>query len=582
MLIHRALLHQRETGQWLSFSDPVEVITTKDPGKVLKTMAEVEAKVSADELTAVGFVTYEAARGFDSSMSVHDAAALPLVCFGLFARSEVVAAPAAAGEDDQQLWRFTEQAQSYCDAIGQIQDLIEAGSVYQINHTTRLQGAVADPAAMFTQVANGAPYAVYIEGDTHTIVSASPECFFSLNGERIYSQPMKGTASRKSDTRTDQAQRDWLAASIKNRSENLMITDMVRNDLGRVALPGTVKVNELFATEQYPTVWQMTSQVEAQTRASVTDIFAHLFPAASITGAPKHAAMAHIKTLETTPREMYTGAIGYIGPNRRAQFNVAIRTATIDSNTLSAQYGAGGGIVWDSDPIEEHQELISKTQILNNVLSCEDFALFETMAWSAEVGAKHLDRHLQRMARSARHFAIPFDRAMAFEAIALAVNGYAKTEVRGRLRLTLDGLGIFSAQLEAVPAKSLEPQPVALAPRPVNSRDPRLHHKTNQREVYVCARETIETRYAKGVEPLLVNERGEITETDIANVVFKQKGNLYTPPQTCGLLPGIRRNLLLQRGELQERVLRAEDLLAVDALYLINDLRGWRDAKLLS
>ena len=585
MIIHSALLHHNDTGQWLSFREPVAVLATGDPRRVISLMSEVEARVESEGLTAVGFVTYEAAPGFDPSMLVHPDSEMPLVCFGLFSSSEVVAAPSAPEQGSQQLWRFTESAQSHRDAIEQIRDLIAAGSVYQINHTTRLQGVVNDAVQLFAEVAAGAPHAALIQGDTHTIVSASPECFFALDGEQIYSQPMKGTASRESDPATDLAQRDWLAASTKNQAENLMITDMVRNDLGRIAEPGSVQVSKLFAMEQYPTVWQMTSRVEARTQASVTDIFRQLFPAASITGAPKRASMTHIQGLESSPREIYTGAIGYIAPKRQAHFNIAIRTALIDNASGVARYGAGGGVVWDSKPEEEHAELITKTQILNQAIAWEEFALFETMAWSPQTGPKRLDQHLKRMGASAQHFGLVFDRPRALEAIAMAVGclDCSASEARFRLRLTLDGAGDFAAQLEPAPESAMGPQTLALVPWRVNSQDPCLHHKTTHRDVYIRARKSVAQAHKPvHVEPLLVNERGEITETDIANVVFKLSGQLYTPPQRCGLLPGVMRDALLRRGELQERVLGLEQLADVEAFYLVNDLRGWRDATLLS
>ena len=585
MIIHSALLHHNDTGQWLSFREPVAVLATRDRRRVVSLMREVEARVEAESLTAVGFVTYEAASGFDPSLSGRADSQMPLVCFGLFSSSEEVAAPVTSEQGSGQLWRFTESARSHRDAIEQIRHLIAAGSVYQINHTTRLQGVVTDAAQLFAEVAAGAPHAALIQGDTHTIVSASPECFFALDGEQIYSQPMKGTASRERDPATDQARRDWLAASTKNQAENLMITDMVRNDLGRIAEPGSVQVSKLFAMEQYPTVWQMTSRVEARTQASVTDIFRQLFPAASITGAPKRASMTHIQNLESSPREIYTGAIGCIAPKRQAHFNIAIRTAWIDNASGVARYGAGGGVVWDSNPEEEHAELISKTQILNQAIAWEDFALFETMVWSPQTGPKRLDQHLLRMAVSAQCFGLMFDRPRALEAIALAVGRLdcPASASRFRLRLTLDRAGDFAAQLEPAPESAATPQALALVPWRVNSQDPRLHHKTTRREVYVRARESVaKIHQLVHAEPLLVNERGEITETDIANVVFRLAGQLYTPPQRCGLLPGVMRDVLLQQGELHERVLPVEQLADVEAFYLINDLRGWRDATLLS
>ena len=295
-MIESALLHHHESRQWLSFEHPVAVLHARKPTEVLPLLKEIEARVEAETLTAVGYVTYEAASGLDASLPTHPPPdnALPLISFALFREAHAVQAPTSAQAQAHQQWRFSESAEDYQLAIHRIRERIKAGDVYQINHTTRLNGVLNDPWQLFTEVAAGAPFGVYLQGDSHTIVSASPECFFSLDGNTLYSQPVQGTAARESDPAKDEAQRHWLSSSIKNRAENLMITDMVRNDLGRVADPGTVKVDQLFATEQYPTVWQMTSRVAAQTTASVADIFAQLFPAASITGAPKKAAMSHI------------------------------------------------------------------------------------------------------------------------------------------------------------------------------------------------------------------------------------------------------------------------------------------------
>ena len=582
MIIRSALLHHKESGRWLSFREPLALLSAHNAQEVRATLREVEARVESEGLTAVGFVTYEAASGFDTTLPTHNAGAMPLLCFGLFRHATEVAAPTALAQGAGQLWRFTQGAADYRGAIAEIRELIAAGSVYQINHTTRLQGIVSDAASLFAEVAAGAPHAAYIEGDSHTIISASPECFFSLNGDVIYSQPMKGTVAREADPQADHAKRDWLAASRKNQAENLMITDMVRNDLGRIAQPGSVAVSELFALEQYPTVWQMTSRIEARTEASITEIFQQLFPAASITGAPKRAAMQQIVSLETSPREIYTGAIGFIAPQRQAHFNIAIRTAWVDNATQVARYGAGGGVVWDSQPEEEHGELVSKTQILRQVSPWEDFALFETMAWCSHTGPAHLAEHLQRMARSAAYFGIDFSHSAALAAISCAAEQHAQTasEATYRLRLVLDGSGEFSAQLEDAPLTSADVQKVALVPWQVYSKDPALAHKTTQRHVYAQARAAVVVAHGPATEPLLVNERGEVTETDIANVVFSLAGRLYTPPCSSGLLPGILREVLLQAGELQERVLLVEHLAEVEALYLINDLRGWRTAQL--
>jgi para-aminobenzoate synthetase/4-amino-4-deoxychorismate lyase len=588
-MIESALLHHYESRQWLSFKEPVAVLHARKPSQVMPVLGEIEARVEAEQLTAVGFITYEAACGFDASLPTHSPAQsqLPLISFALFRSAQVAQPPVPRESGAHQLWRFTESAADYRQAIGRIRELIKAGDVYQINHTTRLQGVLNNPQQLFADVAAGAPFGAYLEGDSHTIVSASPECFFALDGNTLYSQPMKGTAAREQDPASDQAQRDWLSASTKNRAENLMITDMVRNDLGRVAEPGTVRTSALFATERYPTVWQMTSRVEASTSASVADIFAQLFPAASITGAPKRAAMGQIKALEKTPREIYTGAIGMIAPGRQVQFNVAIRTAWVENRTGAGRYGAGGGIVWDSDAQEEHDELVSKTQILSGVTASEEFELFETMGWTANDGPSNLAAHFKRMSSSAEYFGIAFNAVDATQAIeeATAACGPPPASTLAattyRLRLSLSGRGMYAATLQPRPPPIRSGQKLAVAPSPVWSEDPALVHKTNQRQVYVQARQAVTMVHGEGVEPLLINERGEVTETDIANVVYVLDGQKYTPPARCGLLPGVLRERLLGGGDVQERVLLAKDLASVDKLYLINDLRGWREAWLL-
>ena len=249
-MIESALLHHYESREWLSFKQPVAVLHARKPAEVLPVLREIEAHVEAEQLTAVGFITYEAASGFDASLPTHSSAQseLPLISFVLF-RSAQVVQPPPREFGAHQLWRFTESAGDYQQAVGRIRQLIKPGHGYQINHTTRLQGVLNNPQQLFAEVAAGAIFGAFLEGDSHTIVSASPECFFALDGNTLYSQPMKGTAAREQDPASDRAQRDWLSASTKNRAENLMITDMVRNDLGRVAERGSVKTSALFATE---------------------------------------------------------------------------------------------------------------------------------------------------------------------------------------------------------------------------------------------------------------------------------------------------------------------------------------------
>ena len=452
--------------------------------------------------------------------------------------------------------------------------MIAAGEVYQINHTLRLNTELGDAWQHFCQIAADAPFAAFIETDDFAIISASPELFFRLQGNDLQSRPMKGTEARRDDPEADKRTSNWLGSSQKNRAENLMITDMVRNDLGKIAETGSVDVSGLFAVEAYPTVWQMTSTVHAKTQVSLVDIFRTLFPAASITGAPKRAAMGQIAQLEKTPRGIYTGAIGYIAPNRQAQFSIAIRTSTVDKVAGSAQYGAGGGIVWDSTPVQEYVEMQAKTRILGTLQEQENIELFETLRWTPGEGFSRLQRHLRRMAKSAAVFGYSVDEQRAEAALQQAVNGSTAQALRVRLSLTVEG--DYRVDLAELPSdtQSRNSQPICLATTPVCSTDLYLIHKTSHRQVYDRAT----TEVPAGAEPILFNEQGEITESSIANVVYTLGDDWFTPPVESGLLPGILREELLEQGKVKVRKLALDELDEVTEIQLINDLRGWRRA----
>ncbi|MDA8702597.1 chorismate-binding protein [Pseudomonadales bacterium] len=590
-MIKRCLLYNPVSSQWRSFSNPVDILLATTLDEVEPVLRAVEQRVNAENLIAAGFVSYEAASGFDPSLTTHKPGKLPLVYFGLFADVDTYS-PEAPLNPSSETWCLDTEHADFQQDIESIRAQIAVGDVYQINHTLRLRGGVGNPWTHFQSIGLEAPQGAYIETDKFVIASGSPELFFHLDNQRLISRPMKGTAQRGSNEEADKEQQAWLADSKKNQAENLMITDMVRNDLGRVAKPGSVKVSELFALERYPTVWQMTSSIEAETDASVTEIFKQLFPAASITGAPKRAAMCSIAQLEKTPREIYTGAIGYIAPKRQAQFSIAIRTTWIDQQSGQATYGAGGGIVWDSVAEEEYAEVLAKTRILNNVKTAEEFALFETLGWDPEAGFSLLEQHLSRMQNSANFFGIAFVEAEAKFNLEAAVT---KTEVRGpqRVRLTLSGAGAFTVachgfagraldeEMPSIEAKGqsqerLPEQLIALCKTPIQADDPLLRHKTTDRSAYERARSEV----PEGVEPMMFNQAGEITESDIANIVYCFEDQLFTPPVSSGLLPGTLRAQLLNQGTLAERVLKIDELDNLQAIFLLNDLRGWRKAKI--
>ncbi len=569
---------------WYQYREPVDVLIAREHGAVVGTLREVEQRVEQEGLFAAGFVCYGAAAAFDRALPSQAATHLPLLCFALYpSRSMLTSLPPAPPRQACfkacSEWHIPLAQEHYCEQVEQLRQQIGAGAIYQVNFTTRLQAQGCLDFQDFLRMAGDAPYGAFLDADDFTIVSASPELFFETRGDVIVSRPMKGTAPRGLDSSSDLQAAKWLAQSTKNRAENLMITDMVRNDLGRIAVPGSVTVPALFEVEQYPTVWQMTSTVEAKTSADVADVFGALFPGASITGAPKRAAMEIIDSREQYPREIYTGSIGVMEPGGVRRFNVAIRTAWTDKRSDTTYYGAGGGIVWDSDPAEEYAELLTKTRVLH--ASPQSFQLLETMRWQTGRGIYLRERHLARIARSARYFQYKFPQAaieQRLDALEDEVEAGAGHTLRVRLLLNRDGL----FQLQTSPLVENrgkgEVQPLMLAKTAVDRNDVYLYHKTSARQAYERAAGEVPA----GCEALLVNQQGFVTESTIANLVYRLQGQLYTPPVADGLLAGTLRDMLLECGDIEERSLHLDEMDNVDNWYLINALRGWRTAELMT
>jgi para-aminobenzoate synthetase/4-amino-4-deoxychorismate lyase len=352
-----------------------------------------------------------------------------------------------------------------------------------------------------------------------------------------------------------------------------MIVDMIRNDLGRVADVGSVHVPMLFEVTRHPTLWQMTSTVAAVCRKSLVEILAALFPCASITGAPKIRTTRIIAELESTPRGLYTGCIGFIAPGRSAQFNVAIRTAVVDRVAGQAEYGAGGGIVWDSACDDEYSEALLKARILTE--QRPEFSLLETLLWTPEEDYFLLDYHLRRLADSAVYFDYALDLGGVRGRLLQQVSSFCGRPQRVRLTVSRDGASEIDAAPLPVP-ESARPVRLGLAQSPVDSADVFLYHKTTHRQIYESRRQAC----TECDDVLLWNERGELTESSIANVVVERDGNLLTPPVDSGLLPGTFRAWLLEQGRIQERVLKVSELGRCSKIYLINSVRKWREAVL--
>lgn len=567
------LIHDAGRDCWLSFHEPVTVYVASAVDEVIPALEAVEREV-AGGLWAVGFISYEAGPAFDSALEAHAPGTLPLLWFGLYRAQEIVTPDFAnAPRPGDYDWQPAITEDDYRRSIERVKEYIGLGETYQVNYTYRLRAPFNEDAwPLFAAMmkAQRCDFGVYINTPDFTVCSASPELFLTLENGELISKPMKGTMPRGLWCQDDADKAEELTRSIKNRAENVMITDMVRNDLGRIADTGSVEVTWLFDVEQYPTVWQMTSTVRCTTSAGIGEIMRATFPPASITGAPKARTMQIIKELENTPRQVYCGAIGFIAPDQRAQFNVAIRTVLVDKQTRTAEYGVGGGIVWDSTVGSEFEECLTKTKVLTQVTP--EFDLLETLLWTPEEGFYLLDRHMTRLLQSAQYFGWRLDTDAVRSALHQAVESGTEA-LRVRLTVSEDG----GTQVVVKPLTPL-PQPyrIALAKTPVDSTNRFLYHKTTHREVY---ERTLSERPGFS-DVLLWNEHGQVTESCIANVIYEMDGEWYTPPLHCGLLPGIYRAHLLAQGQVRERELAVDELNACTHFRLINSVRRQWDVLL--
>ena len=417
-----------------------------------------------------------------------------------------------------------------------------------------------------------ARYCAAVETGAHTICSASPELFLSLDGDHLLAKPMKGTSSRGMTLAEDDLRVDQLHNSEKNRAENIMIVDMIRNDMGRIADSGSVVPQKLFAIERYPTVLQMTSEVECRTSASFSSIIGAMFPCASITGAPKVRTMQIISELETSPRGVYTGCIGHVSPGRQAQFNIAIRTVVIDSGSGDAEYGVGGGIVWDSTDMDEYAECLTKAAVVT--AGTPPFDLLETMLWQGDEGYWLLDLHLERLSRSSRYFCRDIDVAALRDQV-LAF-GATLSASRHRVRLLVDQSGTARTESYPLDANVDTVVRLRLAVEPVDKSHPFLYHKTTQRSMYESARAAV----TDCDDVVLWNQDREVTETTIANIVIERNGRLITPPISSGLLACTYREHLLNNGEIEEGIITLDDLTSADHIFTINSVRRRQPAEL--
>lgn len=570
------ILRDAARAVWYYFENPLEIVTVSQPDQVLPALQRIEQLVDAHGWYAAGFISYEAAPAFDPAFVTHAPGDLPLLWFGLYdsPRTSTTLPPTDA-TFTLETWTPSVTRSAYGAAIDQVKQHIARGETYQVNYTFRLKAKfTGSPLDLFATMLQTQPvdYPAYIQTGQHVICCASPELFFALDGDHVTCRPMKGTAPRGRTLAADRAQAEDLRASLKQRAENVMIVDMLRNDLGRIAQIGSVSVPKLFETKRYRTLWQMTSTVTAQVTAPFSELMTALFPCASITGAPKVSTMGIIASLETAPRGIYTGTIGFLAPGRRAQFNVAIRTAVIDRERGQVEYGVGGGVVWDSTARDEYAESLLKARAIT--APQPDFSLLETLRWTPPEGWFLRERHLSRLSDSAEYFGFPFDKPMIEARLTVLEKSFQGPQ---RVRLLLLPDGTLKDEAALLPPQSVNPLRVKLAARPMDDSDVFLYHKTTRRTVYEQAR----AAQPNCDDVLLYNQRGELTEFTIGNLVAQLDGQLVTPPVACGLLPGTFRADLLAQGMIQERVLYRQDLARCTKLFLVNSVRGWVEVELI-
>ena len=553
------------------YRSPVRIVAAQTVAQVAPALADIRRAVTAG-LQAAGHIGYAAAAAFEPAARVPAPPDAPLLWFGLFDGFTEIAGDAVASwlPDPAGAWvgapRPSIERATYEAQLAELLGLIAAGDLYQANLTFQATVAFAgDPLALYAQLRAraAAGFGALVHDGRDLILSLSPELFFALDGSRLECRPMKGTARRGDTPEADRAAVAALANDPKQRAENLMIVDLMRNDLARVAVAGSVAVPSLFAVETYPSVHQMVSTVTADLAADkdAVDVIAALFPCGSITGAPKIRAMQALAAIERAPRGVYTGAIGRIAADA-AMFNVAIRTLTIRHGETQAAFGVGGGIVADSTAAGEWDEAAAKGAFLTQ--GQRAFDLIETMAFDPVTGIALLDRHLARIKASADLFGFAFDRHAARNELQAAT---FRLDIPSRVRLLLAASGAIAIESAPMPPPLAGPLAVAVAPLPVSPTDFRLRHKTTDRDFYDAAR-----RASGAAEVIFALPDGELTEGSFTSLFLPRDGVLLTPPSSLGLLPGVLRAALIDEGRAVEGRLTAADL--TGAFLVGNALRG--------
>ncbi len=587
------------------FTEPVKILKTDNYAEVPHILDEMD--VLSKRYWIAGFISYEAAYGLEKVFSVFSHPSRErgsnLVWLGVFERPyrfdhahniwcpeikhyyrhpfNPVRKPNPKGPLEMSM-SFNIGYNEYAGKIRKIKYWLSNGHTFQVNFSfNALLDSSLDPFDLYTLLRKNqkTPYCAYIDTGSDCILSFSPELFFSLQGRKITVKPMKGTAARGRWYEEDETIKRWLSLDSKSRSENVMIVDLLRNDLGKIAEFGSVRTVRLFEVETHPTLHQMTSTVIAKLKQDVAfkDIFRHIFPSGSVTGAPKIRTMEIIKSLEQARRGIYCGAIGYIAPKRKAVFSVPIRTLQKGKTNRRWIYNVGSGIVWDSSTRGEWEECITKCRFITD-RNVPDFEIFESILWKGRL--VYLKEHLERLKKSAVFFGYTYPEKEiknTITKIRSRLNGIKKYKVR----IFLNSQGCIRYNYVPLDMNTLKSEPVVfLTDSPVDSKNIYLYHKTTCRSWYNNATSSIEKGNCFDI--VFFNENSEITECSRANIFIQMKGKLYTPPINCGLLPGILRKRLIKSKMCIERVFKIDDLYHAEEVYWGNSVRGLVRVKVMN
>ncbi len=561
----QTIIDFKELGLRHLFTEPIKELKTRDLDQIETLLREVEAYQEAG-FYAVGYVSYEAAPAFEKKLAVHPAPLMGEYLLYFTIHEEVETLPFPEDYEAVDLpanWNEEVEAPAYQEAIKSIHHHIRQGDTYQVNYTVQLsQELEADPLAIYNRlvVEQKAHYNAFIQHDDVSILSISPELFFKQDDRLLTTRPMKGTTRRGLTNQADLEEAAWLEADPKNRAENMMIVDLLRNDMNRISEIGSEQVTRLCQVEQYSTVWQMTSTIESRLRPEIdlVQTFQALFPCGSITGAPKISTMEIIQKTEVAPRGVYCGTIGILLPKGKRIFNVAIRTLQMQGT--KAIYGVGGGITWDSKWEGEYQETKQKSAVLYRQEPRFDLL---TTGRIHQGKLTFLEQHLTRLREASRYFAYPYNEPKLLKDLQEELT-HVDPSLDYRCRIALQKNGSFQlmiTELTDLPASYLQAQ---LTEQKLDLATPFTFFKTNQRNHLA----------ANHHEQIFYLPDGSLLETTIGNLVLEIKGKLYTPPASLPILDGIYRCHLLETQQVEEKLLTLNDLKNADRIYACNALRG--------